>query len=458
MTTPVSAARLIGEFVSTFRLESPPQQIVEAVGRVLLDTYSVAVAGRTEDAYTLALRYARSGALAAPGRAARDWGSGEVLPVEMAALTNAVAGHVLDYDDVTSPLRGHPSVAMIPALIGLAEAMGADGTEFIAAYVAGFEVICKLARAIAVKHYAQGWHSTSSIGVIGAAVACARLLGLDAQRTTHAVGLAVAQASGCRANFGTHAKSFQAAHSNAAGLRAALLAAEGFDAAEAALDGPFGYMELYAHNEELLPQLQALGQHPLEIVSSGIEVKKYPLCYATHLTLDGVLDLQASHQVTLADVESVHIHASAGALTPLIHLRPQTGLEAKFSMQYAVTAALLDGSVTLSSFTDEAVRRPDAQAFFSRVTTDDKHDGPTFPRWSEIEIALRGGQRLEKRVDVLRGSARAPLTSQELETKVRDCFSWGGAALDVDQVIKGALSLDQVSMRRWLDLAIPKNH
>jgi 2-methylcitrate dehydratase PrpD len=154
----------------------------------------------------------------------------------------------------------------------------------------------------------------------------------------------------------------------------------------------------------------------------------------------------------------MHIRTSAGALTPLIHLRPQTGLAAKFSMQYAVTAALLDGSVKLSSFTDEAVRRPEVQAFFSRVTTDDRNDGPTFPRWSEINIALRSGQHLQKRVDLLRGSARAPLTLMELQSKVRDCFAWGGADLDVDRIVRGALSLDQTSMRHWLDLAIPKNH
>lgn len=450
----MKAAQRIAAFSSGLRPEHLTRELVEACGRVLLDTHAVAIAGRNEEASLMALRYARTSALPAPGRAAHDWGTGESLPLELAALSNGVAGHVLDYDDVTSPLRGHPSIAMLPALIALAEGIDASGAELACAYVAGFEVLCKLSRAMAVRHYARGWHSTASIGTIAAAVACARLLRLDAQRTTHAIGLAVSQAAGSRANFGTHAKSFQAGHSNAAGLRAALLAAEGLDAAQGVLDDAFGYLDLYGNGESLQPHLDTLGQRPLELVLSGIEVKKYPLCYATHRPLDGVLDLRAQHGLTLADVRSVHVRTSAGALTPLIHARPQTGLEAKFSMQYAMAAALLDGAVGLASFTDEAVLRPEAQAFFASVTTDDSTDSPTFPRWAEIELTLYNGTRLRKRVDSLRGSAELPLTLQELRAKVQDCLAWGHARLDVGRLFDAALSIDRISVRQWLAAAV----
>lgn len=450
----MKAAERIAAFACGLQPGRLTPELVQLTGRALLDTFACAIAGRNEPATQLALRYARASALPVPGRAARDWGTGELLPLELAALTNAVAGHVLDYDDVTSPMRGHPSVAMLPALLAIAEATDASGAELVCAYVAGFEVICKLSKAIAVKHYARGWHSTATIGTIGAAVACARLLRLDARRTTHAIGLAVSQAAGSRANFGTHAKSFQAGHSNAAGLRAALLAAEGFDAAAGVLEDEFGYMDLYGHGESLAPFIESIGQEPLELESSGLEIKKYPLCYATHRTLDGVLDLRAEHGLTLGDVSAVHVRTSAGALTPLIHARPQTGLEGKFSMQYAVTAALLDGAVLLSSFTDEAVRRPQAQAFFAKVTTDDRTDSPTFPRWAEIELTLRDGGKLGRRVDLLRGSAQSPLTLQELRTKVQDCLAWGQASADIDRLFDGALSLDRIAVRQWLATAV----
>lgn len=453
----MKAAEQFAAFVSGIRSEHLGRELFESCGRALLDTYAVAIAGRNEAAAQLARRYAQANALPAPGRSARDWGCGVVLPLEFAALSNGVAGHVLDYDDVTSPLRGHPSIALLPALVGLAEALDADGAEFVCAYVAGFEVICKLSKAIAVRHYARGWHSTASIGTIGCAAACARLLRLDAARTAHAIGLAVSQAAGSRANFGTHAKSFQAGQCNSAGLRAALLAAEGFDAAPGILDAPFGYMALYGNGEDLQTQLETLGQQPLELVTSGIEVKKYPLCYATHLALDGILDLREEHRLTQAEVHSVHVRTSTEALTPLIHERPQTGLEAKFSMQYAVAAALLDGAVRLSSFSDAKVRRTEAQAFFSQVTTDDVDGGSTLPRWAEIEITLRDGRVLRKRVDRLRGSAQTPLTLLELRAKVEDCLEWGQASLDVDRLFDTALSLERIPLRQWLDAALPES-
>lgn len=453
----MKAARRIAEFSVGLQPADLSAALVEATGRALLDTYACAIAGRNEEATQLALRYARASALPSPGRAAHYWGTGELLPLEYAALANGVAGHVLDYDDVTSPMRGHPSVALLPALLALGEATGAHGGDLTCAYVAGFEVVCKLSKAFAVKHYARGWHSTASIGAIAAAVACARLLKLDATRTTHAIGLAVAQAAGSRANFGTHAKSFQAGHSNAAGLRAALLAAEGFDAAEGILDDTFGYLDLYCNGELLQPQLETLGQAPLELIASGIEVKKYPLCYATHRALDGVLDLRVQHGLTLAEVSAVHVRASSGALSPLIHARPQTGLEAKFSMQYAVTAALLDGAVRLASFTDDAVRRPQVQAFFPQVTTDDGTDSPTFPRWTEVAIDLRSGVQLRRHVDLLRGSAQAPLSLEQLRAKLEDCFAWGGARADFDRLVEGARAIASIAVRQWLSMATPTN-
>lgn len=449
----MKAAQQIGTFVSGLQPQHLSPALVQACGRALLDTYAVAIAGRGEEASQLALNYARRSGLPPAPHCARAWGTGEPLPLELAALCNGVAGHVLDYDDVTSPMRGHPSIALLPALVALAEATDAPGAELVCAYVAGFEVICKLSKAIAVEHYAKGWHSTSSIGTLAAAAACARLLRLDARQTAHAIGLGVAQAAGTRANFGTHAKSFQAGHSNAGGLRAALLAREGFDAAPGVLEDAFGYLDLYAHGESLQPQLDTLGEAPLELIASGIEVKKYPLCYATHRALDGVLDLRREHWLTLADVRAVRIRTSAGALTPLIYARPQTGLEAKFSMQYAVTAALLDGAVGLSSFTDPAVQRPEAQAFFPQVTSDDRTGGATFPRWSEVDLELRTGQHLQHRVDLLRGSALAPLTLQELRTKVQDCLAWGQAHVDVDRLFEGALGLERLPVRQWLDHA-----
>ncbi|MES2184136.1 MAG: MmgE/PrpD family protein [Pseudomonadota bacterium] len=458
----LSAAERIAGFAAGFdpaSLTGPQRQLC---GRSLADTWAVAFAGRDEPAPTAALRYLREASLlrladAGQGGSAALWGRDERAAPEIAAWWNGVAGHVLDYDDVTVPMRGHPSVVLWPALLALGEARDLPGERVVAAFVVGMEVICKLSRAMALEHYARGWHSTASIGVVGSTAACAYLLQLDARQTTHALGLAVAQAAGTRENVGTEAKSFQAGHANGAAVRAASLAAAGFMAGEHALDGPHGYLQLYADGVPADAALDGLGQAPLEIERSGLDVKQYPMCYATHRALDAVLDLRAAHGLRLEDVVHAAVLTSRGALEPLVHPRPATGLEGKFSLAYALGAALADGAVRLTSFTDAAVRRPEIQQFFDRVSWREA-EGAAVPRWTELTLRLRSGQVLHQRVEGLRGSAQKPVSDTELATKLDDCLHWGvrtrsaqaAPAFDGQALLQRCLALPGLSTRAWL--------
>lgn len=434
MTT--TASEQIASFSATFKPDRLSALLRAACGRSLVDLHAAAIAGWDEPAAERVRRYATSLA----GDAARLWCGGR-CSLEGAALVNGVAAHVLDYDDVSSPMRGHPGVAVWPALLALGEARKVSADQLASAFVVGFEVIVKLSRAMAVGHYARGWHSTSSIGTIGAAVACARLLQLDAARTVNAIGLAVAQTAGTRQNFGTDAKSFQAGQANAAALRAVLLAETGFTASPATLDGDVGYISLYGAGEDLRAELADLGSEPLELERSGVEVKKYPLCYATHRMLDGLLDLRAEHALTLENVASVDIRVSRDALAPLIHHRPQSGLEAKFSMEYAAAAALLDGGVKLSSFLDSAVLRPEIQIFLPKVTASEQGD-TLMPRWAEIAVRRTDGATLTARIEVLRGSAERPLSNEELLRKIEDCYDFGGCRIDAARFLDKAMRMD----------------
>ncbi len=389
--------------------------------RAFLDTFAVAIAGRNEAAPCIARSYLQD----TIGRGkATAWTTGEALPPESAAWLNGIAAHVLDYDDVMTPMRGHVSAAMVPALVALAQFTGAAGKLFSSAYVAGFEVMARFSRVMAIEHYSKGWHSTSALGVIGAVTACSVLLGLNERQTANALGLAVAQAGGTRENFGTMAKSFQAGQCGAAAVRAALLAQSGFDASDRAIDGKYGYLALYANNEDLSAALGSLGTSPLEIDATGIDVKKYPCCYGVHRALDGILRLRTQHALSLESVGSIEITTSARGLEALIHARPTTGLEAKFSMEYAMAAALRDGCVQLASFEDAMVVRPEIQAFLSRVKKSESA-GAALPRWTEIKVRLRDGITLDERVATARGDAGDPLTDEELVKKVEDCFSHG---------------------------------
>lgn len=449
----MTASEQIAAFSVGFNPASLNSEITHQFARAYLDTFAVGVAGWNEPATKSALRYLGNLGMPRPGAmAASLWGPGAPQTVEAAALCNGIAAHVLDYDDVTSPLRGHPSVALLPALVALGEAMDASVLRVASAYVVGFEVMCKLARVIAVPQYEKGWHSTATIGGIGSAVACSHLLGLDVAGTVNAIGIAVAQAAGTRANFGSDAKSFQAGHANAAALRAALLAQTGFGASAQALDPELGYLALYGKGEDVSMALSSLGELPLELLRSGIEIKKYPLCYATHRALDGLLALRREENLSLQDVSNVEVKTSAGALEPLVHHRPRTGLQGKFSMEYAVAAALQDGQVTLESFTDAAVMRPEIQEFLPKVTSQQATATSIFPRWTQLRVHRRDGSVLMREVHDLEGSASHPLSDAALVAKATQCLRWGGNDADAAQLLRMASQSSTGSMRQLLAL------
>jgi 2-methylcitrate dehydratase PrpD len=394
--------------------------------RAMLDTIACAIAGRADDAPRLAAEYQRG--FASAGNAT-VWATGETMHPECAAFVNGVAAHVLDYDDVMTPMRGHISVAMVPALCALAQTTGASGQQFSTAYLAGFELMAKFARVMALPHYSRGWHSTSALGVLGATLACSVLLGLSEKQTSHALGLAVAQAAGTRQNFGAMAKSFQAGQCNAAAVRAALMAQSGFTASPDAIDGKFGYLALYASGEDVASALSALGTAPLEIDAMGIDIKKYPCCYAIHRALDGLLAMRKSHALTPANVTKITITNSAGGLDALLPLPPVNGLQAKFNMAYCMAAGLTDGAIRLASFDDAQVMRPEIRALLPKVSLQEA-PGAILPRWSHLRIELAGGEVLEQRVNTARGDAGDPLGDAELIEKVADCFSFGGFDAD----------------------------
>lgn len=450
----LTASRRIAVFSTTFGPERLDADELVLCGRSLADTYGVAVAGRHEHAPRAALRYLRDAGLLVGSEddragSAALWGTPFRAAPEIAAWWNGVAGHVLDYDDVTVPMRGHPSVVLWPALLALAQARALPPRRLSSAFCVGMEVICKLSRGIAMAHYGIGWHATATIGTIGATVACAHLLGLDATQTVHAIGIAVAQAAGSRENVGTESKSFQAGHANGAAVRAASLAAAGFEAGERALDGAHGFVRLYAGSGNG-PELEDLGEAPLELRRSGLDVKQYPMCYATHRALDAVLALRREHGITLADVERVDVETSPEALVPLVHPYPVTGLQGKFSMAYAMAAALADGAIRLTSFVDEAVMRPEIQRFLRHVHARES-DVPTSARWAEVTLSLHDGRRLSRHVETLHGSSSDPLSEAELIAKLDDCLQWGKAPGRGRELLENCLSHHRLSAHELLD-------
>jgi 2-methylcitrate dehydratase PrpD len=446
-----SASETIAAFACGFDASRVDPRHVRICGKALADTFAVAIAGGREDCSVKVRRYVEGLSQASGRHSARIeghatvWGAFSVATVEGAALANGVAAHALDFDDASSPMSGHPSSALFPALLALGESRNIGGARLVAAYLIGFEICCRLGRALDPVHYARGWHMTSSVGTVAAAVACGYLIGMDSTRICHAIGLAVAQTGGSRENFGTDAKPFQIGQCNAAALRAALLAEQGITAAPTALDGPTGYTKLYSNGEGLAGALDGIGEQPLEIERSGIEVKKYPACYAVHRPLDGLFRLMRSSKFSADDVNSVDVVTSSGALALLLPAPPQSGMEAKFSMSYAIATALVDGKIGLSSFTDEAVNRPNVRKLMKRVTARES-DGGMLPRFAKITLRLKTGEVVSQRVDALHGSPSSPLSESEFLEKIEDCLSWGGSPIRGNAVMNATANIAKLDV------------
>ena len=409
----------IATFVVETNIVSLPAEVVTAAKRAILDTLGVTVAGSVEEASRILLETIPS--TRGPGTAAVFGTPLRTTPAQ-AALANGALGHALDFDDVSGDMRGHPSIPVLPAVLALAEASGRGGDEALVAFVTGFEVECRLGRALGSSSYARGWHATSVVGAIGAAAACARLLHLDVGKTRHAFGIAASMASGTRQNFGTMTKPLHAGLAARAGLEAARLASGGFTGATDIFEAPMGFGLLFSPDGDWQPEEVGDPGKPWGIITPGITVKKYPCCYMTHRSVDATLGAIGRRARNAEEVESIEVHVAGGSTPALIHHRPMNGLEGKFSMEYCVATAVLDSSVGLRSFDDESVRRPAAQELLRRVEVVETPSGDVWsPTSTQVTVRLRDGSSLAAEVTRERGDPQDPLTWDELVAKYRDC-------------------------------------
>ncbi len=420
MTTTLT--RELGRFVADLTFSQIPAAACDIVRSGIVDCFGVLVAGARDPVVAIidrALGGVSGTALATliPSGARRA--------AESAALINGVAAHLLDYDDVG--LHGHPSAVLLPAILAEGEASRSSGAEMLAAYVAGFEVWAELlARQTTPLHH-RGWHPSAVLGTVASAAACAKLRRLDAPGAATALAIAASMSAGLVANFGTMTKSFQVGRAAQSGLIAAHLAQAGLTASLDALEHPSG----------LLAALSAQGRpesdRPLDaaekewhILTEGLSIKRYPICYATHRCIDAALGLLERHDLSAEAVARIQVSMGEMQARMLRNSRPQTGLEAKFSIQFAMAAALVARRVGLAELTDDFVRRPDVQAIFQRVsisTTSEIANGGNFAPFDTVEIITAGGQRFASGpVAHARGSPQNPLSPTELFAKFCDCL------------------------------------
>lgn len=379
---------LAGELATWAADLQPTTQDLELAQRSLLDTIAVTVAARNEPIVRTVSGLSE----------ATRW---------------AVAGHVLDFDDLHMESTTHISVVCLSAVL----ATYGDAR----AYLAAAGAMARLGTALGWSHYSSGWHTTTTAGAPAAAIGAGIALGLDADQIATAMALAVPAAGGVQRAFGTDAKSLQVGFAADAGVRAARLAADGATADTSALDS----------------WLELVGGDPSAVdlsgpaVPGGLAVKVFPCCYALQRPISALSDL-ARQGLDPADVSRIVLKTPKGTAAPLVHHHPNTGLQAKFSIEYAAATALLDDNQGFSSFTDEAARRPEARRLVDLVDVQ-LGDGGDWLLAGEFEAEVYVGQEvLHAREQFPPGSPQRPLTRDELMRKVRDCLT--GTPLDPETI------------------------
>jgi aconitate decarboxylase len=348
------------------------------------------------------------------------------LPASDRALIYGTAAHVLDYDDVA--LCGHPSAVLVPAILAEARDSGddVDGRQMIAAFIAGYEVWADLVARDSDPHHRKGWHPSAVFGAVAAAAAGAVLRRLDAETATHAVGIAASLAGGVVANFGSMTKSFQVARAAQSGLLAASLAARGMTAAPDAIEHDAGLLAAISPSGEVdRTRATSLGTR-WAILEIGLNVKLYPMCYGTHRVLDAMLELRRRHGLEANEITAAAVEIGETQAIMLRNHRPQTALDAKFSIEFAVAAALVAGQCGLAELSDSFVRRADVQDVFPKVRIATRNDRlpeePALAAHDCAEVLLRDGRRFASEPIVYpHGHFKRPVDAAALWRKFEDC-------------------------------------
>ena len=435
--------KYVVDYVVAARLEAVPAQALVVAKGAIQDCVGVALAGSRQAAGAIPAEWARRSAGAG---GATVWGQDFKTSAHDAALVNGTAAHALDYDDVTWGLIGHPSVSLVPAVFAVGETIDASGRAALHAYVVGFEVMAKLGRTTQPRHSLDGgWHATGTIGAFGATAACCKLLGLDAERTAHALGIVYSMTSGNVSNFGTMCKPLHAGLAARNAVEASLWAQAGFTSLPHPFDGPRGFHEVYSRGlpADMAP-LAELGR-VYELVERGVVIKPYPCGVALHPAIDAVHALKQEHAIDPDEVVSGEAGVTKYTFDKLCYLVPQTGLEAKFSMPYTIARAILDESIGFDTFTDALVREERAQALTRRISMY-VHDGIESAwrmgsRPVNVRLRLRDGRLLERQVDISKGNPEVALTPAELNVKFEDCAR---LSLDAAAVKAAAQALQDI--------------
>ena len=455
----------IASYVAGTRYRDIPSDVIQLARGFILDGLGVALAGSTDECARIVQRQIRQMGGSAE---CSVLGTSVLAPAAKAALANGVAGHAMDYDDTqlsTSKeavygLLTHPTTPVLAAVLTLGQKEKITGAEFLLAYVLGVEVECRIADAINPRHYQSGFHSTATMGGLGAAVAAGKILRLKEPQLLATLGIAASMASGLRENFGTMTKPLHAGRAAENGVTAALLARDGFTAAPNILEAARGFFNAMAGGYEDSKIRGCLGS-PYFMKQPGISIKPYPSGSLSHPAQDLILDLVKEHDIKAENVERIEVGTNSNVPNALIYPMPKTALEGKFSIPFCMAIAVIERKAGIAQFQDRKVRGKKVVELMKRVTlyVDEELERLGYDQVrSRVRVKLKDGRVLEGRYDVARGHPAKPMSWAELTEKFRDCAGLVLSQKNIDETIRLVEQFQDLKSLRPLMRALTNGH
>ena len=455
------------EFIVGTRASDIPADVMRLGKRSILDGIGLALAGSVAESGHLVRKHLQSlGCTTSKGSTVI--GSRMKLPARFAAFANGVAIHADDYDDTQLAvakdrvygLLTHPTAPALPPVLALGERDRRSGRDVLTAYQVAVEVETKIAEAINPRHYQDGFHSTATVGAIGAAAGAARLLGFNREQTRRALSIAASQAAGLRENFGTMMKPFHAGRACESGVVAAEFARLGFTATAIILEAGRGFFKAEGGGYDPQAIDGKLGK-PWTFAFPGVSIKPHPSGSLTHPGMGLMLDLILAHDVKPDEIRKVAVGVNRQNINALIHNRPTNELQAKFSMQFCMAILLLRRKAGLAEFTDEVVNRRDVKAMIGKIDygVHPVAEAAGYEKMTTIiDIELTDGRKISGRADFGKGSPANPMSDDELANKFRECAAWGKLPkASAEQVIDLVFGLDKVKNICALTKLLVKN-
>jgi 2-methylcitrate dehydratase PrpD len=407
----MEVTRTLAKFIVSHRYADVPQKVRHEAARSFLNWVGCAVGASRHETVERAL--AALNEFSGP-REATVLGRGDRLDIMLAALMNGITSHTFDFDDTHLKTVIHPSGPVASAILALAERKPVKGEEFLHAFILGVEAECRIGNSVYPPHYDVGWHITGTAGVFGAAAAAGRMLALDEQQMTWALGIAATQSSGLREMFGTMCKPFHPGNAARNGLLAALLAQRGFTSSNQGIEAKRGFANVLSTAFKSGEVTDRLGE-TWEIALNTY--KPFACGIVEHPTIDGCIQLRNEHMLKAGDIESVALKVHPLVLELTGKKTPQRGLEGKFSVYHSCAVALIHGAAGEAEYSDEAVRDPKVIALRDRVAA--AVDKSMHEDQVHVTIKLRNGRTLERYVEHAVGSLGRPMSDADLEAKFR---------------------------------------